>query len=441
MASRSKESNSHQPNILTPDVLKLAHKEAEAFSPLGDEKEVGAPLPSFYTPPHSAPMEEVDEETFQICADQGLIGVDRHIMHVILPAVRECANAPYSVLITGETGTGKEVVARCIHSLSRRAEENFVPINTGGLPTELVESELFGHEQGAFSGATRKKKGQVEVADGGTLFLDEIGDMPMSTQAKLLRFLNDGKFFRVGGTKEMSADVRIIAATNKDPKALVGLGQFRSDLYFRLNTIEIGLWPLYLRPADLPLLIYYFILENNQTPAAPIRAVHQRLLKEALFYRWPGNIRELKNRIVRACHAAQWQLTNKDCLSGLDLPISASGDEEWHLLYREVELSELPGFATRTFLEKLDKFLAPEESGQWTLSQRACRLWSENEGIDEVPQDPIEALLDTPFPDVKKQYLTQQLDRCGGNVMRAAKKAGVSRSMVSGVVDVLKKDI
>ena len=188
----------------------------------------------------------LDATFLEGCKDQGLIAADWQMKQDALPTIRDCLHNSSSVFITGETGTGKEVVAKCIHELGDRKEKSFQAINCGGLPAGLLESELFGYVADAFSGASSKgKKGLVEVANKGTLFLDEIGDTPPELQVKLLRFLNDGSFYKVGGIKSLESDVRIIAATNKDPNSLIGKGCFRSDLYYRLNTMEIHLWPLY----------------------------------------------------------------------------------------------------------------------------------------------------------------------------------------------------
>ena len=188
-------------------------------------------------------IQDVGIEFAQKCVNLGLIGVDYHMQDDILPGIRSCLENSSSVLITGETGTGKEVVARCIHTLGNRKEHAFKAINCGGMPSALIESELFGHIKGAFTGATANKKGWVESANGGTLFLDEIGDMPFDMQVKLLRFLNDGKYNKVGSTEEKTADVRVIAATNMNLEDDDQDRKFRSDLYYRLNTMQIHLWP------------------------------------------------------------------------------------------------------------------------------------------------------------------------------------------------------
>ena len=192
----------------------------------------------------------------------------------------------------GESGTGKELIARRIHSLSDRKNAPFVAINCGAITETLLESELFGHEKGSFTGASNTKKGLVEVASGGTLFLDEMGEMPLSLQAKLLRFLQDGEFFRVGGKEAMHVDVRIVSATNRDLENEVRLGRFREDLFYRLNTISIKSPSLRERKEDLPTLMDHFA-------PGTVNLLTKEALEALKIYSWPGNIRELQNAVER----------------------------------------------------------------------------------------------------------------------------------------------
>jgi len=203
------------------------------------------------------------------------------------------------VLITGESGTGKEVVARLLHEKSPRSEKPFVEVNCAAIPQELIESELFGHEKGSFTGAFEKKNGKFELADGGTLFLDEIGDMSLQTQAKVLRVIETQEFQRVGGNKNINVDVRIIAATNKDLKEEVKKGNFREDLFFRLNVIPLFVPPLRERKDDVPLLVEYFLSALASEYGKPPRKISPEALKYLQSYDWPGNVRELKNVIER----------------------------------------------------------------------------------------------------------------------------------------------
>lgn len=212
--------------------------------------------------------------------------------------IEQVADFDTNVLVTGQSGTGKELVARTIHDLSARAEKPFVPINCGAIPAELLESELFGHDKGAFTGAISNRTGRFELAEGGTLFLDEIGDMSLDMQVKLLRVLQERTFERVGSNKTRRCDVRIIAATHRDLPAAVAAGEFRADLYYRLNVFPIEMPPLYKRVTDLPQLLDELLIQHVGGRAGSLR-VSARAMQVLANYSWPGNIRELSNLVER----------------------------------------------------------------------------------------------------------------------------------------------
>ena len=214
--------------------------------------------------------------------------------------IRTVAPTDATVLILGESGTGKELIAGAIHSLSRRASGNYVRINCAAIPETLLESELFGHEKGSFTGAHRTKHGQVEEADGGTIFLDEIGDMSRPLQAKLLRFLEDGSFTRVGGTQELRVDVRLIAATNRDVVDAIRRGEFREDLFHRLNVMQFRPPPLRERGGDILMLASHFLRGFNARLGKSVRSIGEAARAALVAHTWPGNIRELRNVIERA---------------------------------------------------------------------------------------------------------------------------------------------
>jgi DNA-binding NtrC family response regulator len=218
-------------------------------------------------------------------------------MQDVLRVVDRVAPTDSSVLILGESGTGKELVARAIHERSRRAERPFVPIHCGALPREVLESELFGHEKGAFTGAVNSKPGLIDMADGGSLFLDEIGDMEPESQVKLLRVLETGMFFRVGGTRPRRVDIRLIAATNRDLGEAMKVGHFRQDLFFRINTITVTLPPLRERPEDVPMLAQHFVEANANYGTKRLSPAAMATLEA---HTWPGNVRELLHAIERA---------------------------------------------------------------------------------------------------------------------------------------------
>ena len=230
-------------------------------------------------------------------ADFGDIITRSPKMQEVLRVIERVAPTDSSVLVLGESGTGKELVARAIHDRSRRADRPFVPIHCGALPRDVLESELFGHEKGSFTGAVNAKPGLMEMADGGTLFLDEIGDMEPESQVRLLRALETGMFFRVGGTRPRRVDVRLVAATNRDLTEAMQRGQFRQDLYFRINTITVSLPPLRDRREDVAMLAQHFVDAN---PTYGVKRLSAAALERLEAHSWPGNVRELLHAIERA---------------------------------------------------------------------------------------------------------------------------------------------
>ncbi len=214
--------------------------------------------------------------------------------------IDEVATTQASVLVTGESGTGKELAARTIHELSPRVAGPFVAINAAAIPKELMESEIFGHEKGSFTGATGTRQGCFELAHGGTLFLDEIGEMPIALQPKLLRVLEDGKVRRVGGGKELQVDVRVLAATNRDPRAAIEDGKLREDLYYRINVFTLTLPPLRTRHGDVEILAHHFVETFNHKHGTDVEGLRRETLEMLADYAWPGNVRELRNIMERA---------------------------------------------------------------------------------------------------------------------------------------------
>ncbi len=214
--------------------------------------------------------------------------------------IASVARAPSTVLLLGESGTGKDLIVRAIHALSPRAGKNYVALNCAAVTETLFESELFGHERGAFTGAIEQKKGVWESANGGTLFLDEIAEMPLTMQAKVLRVLENGTIRRVGGAKELAVDVRIVAATNRDLGEMVAMGYFRKDLYYRINVVSLTVLPLRERKEDIPLLFAYFLSSLAKKLGRNIPKIGPGILEELVLHDWPGNIRELQNVVERA---------------------------------------------------------------------------------------------------------------------------------------------
>ncbi len=243
----------------------------------------------------------------------GIVGKSPRIQQVF-SLISQAAPSRSTILVVGESGTGKELVAKAIHANSPRADRAFVVVNSGSLPHDLLESNLFGHVKGAFTGAVYSKKGLFELADKGTLFFDEIGTVPLETQAKLLRVMQEREFMRLGGVETLKVDVRIVAATNVDLRHMVEEGRFREDLYYRLNVISVQLPPLRQRKEDIPALVQHFVhkyaVENGKT----VREVHPAALQLLMDYDWPGNVRELENVIERGVVLARGEVIDRELI-------------------------------------------------------------------------------------------------------------------------------
>jgi transcriptional regulator with PAS, ATPase and Fis domain len=285
-----------------------------------------------------------------------------------------------TVLIEGETGTGKELVARAIHQASQLRGGPFVAVNCAALPENLLESELFGHEKGAFTSAVGQRRGRFELADGGTIFLDEVGDIPAAMQAKLLRVLQERRFERVGGTESIEVDVRVIGATNRSLQKLVREGAFREDLYYRLNVVKIDLPPLRERREDIPLLAEHFVRQYSRKEEPP-KQISPPTMDALLNYRWPGNIRELENAMERACVTTMSSVIQPD-----NLPAEVMGKEAPSLPY-SIDLDQ-----------------------------------------------PLTQLLNLIAADVEEQYIRKALEKSQGNVGRCAKICGLSRRSMSAKI-------
>ncbi|MGA8573385.1 MAG: sigma-54-dependent transcriptional regulator [Desulfobaccales bacterium] len=279
-----------------------------------------------------------------------------------------------AVLITGDNGTGKEVVARALHAFSRRAYQPLVEVNCAAIPEDLIESELFGHEKGAFTGASSQHRGKFDLAHEGTLFLDEIGDMSLKTQAKILRILEEQRFERVGGGRPIQVDVRVLAATNKNLEEEIANGRFREDLYHRINVIPLNVPPLKERREDIPLLAAHFLKELSQENGAPAKTFTPAALEALAAMPWPGNVRELKNFVFRLAILSPFDLVDLG-----DLPLAASGTEP------------------AADYDVIDPFLQ-------VPSFREARALFE------------------------KQFLRRKLSECQGNVSLLAEKIGLERS-------------
>ncbi len=302
-------------------------------------------------------------------------------MHKIFQLIRHIGGTKSTVLIEGETGTGKELIAKAVHYAGEDRTGNLVAINCAALPESLLESELFGHERGAFTSADARRKGRFELADKGTIFLDEIGDISQAMQAKLLRVLQEKRFERVGGHESIEVDIRVVAATNKSLEKEVKEGRFREDLFYRLNVIKIDVPPLRDRPEDIPLLITHF-LNKYARPGEPAKKVAPEAMDRLLGYRWPGNIRQLENAIERAAVT-----TVGDTIGADNLPHQVVGSSTEESPSFEVDLKQ-----------------------------------------------PLPFYLQQATEQIERQYITKALEKTRGNVGECAKLCGLSRRSISGKI-------
>ena len=296
----------------------------------------------------AAQLRERFEDRFQL----GNILGEHPSMQRLMKNIAQVARSRATVLIHGETGTGKELLAAAIHQNSKRKDKPFVKLNCASLSETLLESELFGHERGSFTGAMTRREGRFKQADGGTLFLDEVSEIPASVQIKLLRFLQEREFERVGGNETLKVDVRVVAATNRNLKQRVDDGKFREDLYYRLKVVQIDVPPLRVRRSDIPLLAHAFLRKYAAENDRPVQGLSEEALQHLMIYPWPGNVRELENAIERAVVMCENELIQRE-----DLPTSAHGDLQngsVMALIPGITMSELERVAILRTLDAVD---------------------------------------------------------------------------------------
>ena len=330
--------------------------------------------------------------------EPALVG-DSPAMRTLYRAIGRLAQAPLSVLVTGETGTGKELVARALHRESPRATRPFVALNTAAIPAELLESELFGHEAGAFTGATRRHVGRFEQAHGGTLFLDEIGDMPLALQTRLLRVLAGGEFFRVGGRELVRVDVRVIAATHQDLEALAADGRFRADLLHRLDVVRLRLPPLRERREDIPRLVERFLGVAARRFDAPPKRLSAEALARLAAHDWPGNVRELENLCWRVA------------------ALAAGDTVQAH------DLDEVRGAATARAAPDLNARPENGEDADWTAPLARWARAQLEAGRPDLHRTALDAL--------ERTLLDAALAHTGGRRSEAAARLGIGRNTVT----------
>jgi len=330
------------------------------------------------------------EDAFEEKSGERIIGRSRK-MQEVYKIIGQVAETDFTVVIRGESGTGKELVARSIHQHSRRNKMPLLAVNCAAIPEALLESELFGHEKGAFTGASKRRPGKFEQCHGGTLFLDEIGDMPLSIQSKVLRILQNGEFQRVGGHEKIKSDVRVIAATNKPLEEFMRTGQFREDLYYRLDTVTIRLPALREREADIPLLADFFFARFSQKSGGRVRLMDPSVMKKLERYHWPGNVRELANTIQRGLVLAKGEVLTDE-----------------HIRFS----AEEPGDAS------------PESSGNLDEGMERLLVNCLKTELQSGSLHPYERIMGA----VEKAMLRIALETQGGNQVHTARSLGISRN-------------
>ncbi|HET97777.1 MAG TPA: sigma-54-dependent Fis family transcriptional regulator [Desulfurivibrio alkaliphilus] len=350
---------------------------------------------------------EIDNGALTTSGCAAIIGASDKIKHVF-SLIRKVADADTTVLVRGESGTGKELVAQALHQEGGRRQGPFVAVNCGAIPGELLESELFGHERGAFTHAVRTRPGRFELADGGTLFLDEIAEMSPMLQVKLLRVLQEKKFERVGGTRTIVSDFRVVAATNRDLEEEVSRGNFREDLYYRLNVIPIETPPLRERASDIPLLIDHFIARCNRSRRTKISGVHPRAMEYLLGYPWPGNVRELENLVERMVILSSGRQLGVD-----DLP-------ERLLATRPVPVSRVPAGAESAARDVATPVGKPAEF--------AAAVVGDDPGSGSWQIPPSGFVLSERVAEFEKVLIVRAMEQTGWVKNRAAKLLNVNRT-------------
>ncbi|TXH04800.1 MAG: nitrogen regulation protein NR(I) [Nevskiaceae bacterium] len=345
-------------------------------------------------------------------------------MQDVFRAIGRLSQSQITVLITGESGTGKELVARALHVNSLRAQKPFIAINTAAIPKDLMESEFFGHERGAFTGAATQRKGRFEQADGGTLFLDEIGDMPADLQTRLLRVLQDGQFYRVGGVAPIKVDVRVIAATHQDLEALVKEGRFREDLYHRINVIRIRVPPLRERKEDIPLLMRHFLAKAAQEIKTEPKRLQPEVMARLSEFRWPGNVRQMEN-------IGRW------------LTVMAPG-QDIHLQDLPPEINDIsPSIPASTPAVVPAAMPAPQEMAKPTAAastpvapatpDAAARPWDAllAAWAEQALAQGTDDLLGIATPAFERAMIREALKACGGQRQEAARRLGWGRNTLT----------
>jgi len=355
---------------------------------------------------------------------EGLVG-SSPAMQEVFKVIGQVTASDVTVLISGESGTGKELVARCIFQHSHRSAKPFMAVNCAAIPENLIESELFGHERGSFTGATGQRNGKFELCDGGTLFLDEIGDMSLATQTKILRVLQEGEIQRVGGTETLKVDVRIIAATNRDLEAMVKAKTFREDLYYRLAVVRLRLPSLRERTGDIPEIVDFMLQKLEKTKKARVRKVAPEAMDILVHHRWPGNVRELENAVYRSAVIAQG-----DTILAKDLPAEVR---------EAVAGTAVPPAAAPVPSQTVEsaRSAAVPSAPSPTVSAPATTGDLES-SLDfiyrQLSADKTETILER----LEREMIVRAIKEFGGNQVRASERLGITRATLRKRLDVLR---
>jgi len=367
----------------------------------------------------AAPFQDIKAEV-GIYGDSPEIDELIRLIHIVAPT-------DLSVLIFGESGTGKELVARALHNLSKRKNKPMISVNMGAIPEGILESELFGHEKGSFTGAVGQKKGYFEAADGGTIFLDEIGETPPNTQVKLLRVLEESEFMRVGGTQLYKVNVRLLAATNKNLESAVKGGEFRQDLYFRLKAITIRIPPLRSRIQDIPILVSVFTKNYSEEQNLPFKGFSPEAMHVMQAYDWPGNVRELRNFVETSLILNKGEVVNSDYVNStlnirfdsrnLPVPLNIPHDKaERELIYRTL-------WALKLDVDEIKQMLMDIQNNNLNMEETSYR----NQSSDIIAEDFNDnEVRPTTLAAMEREMIKKNLHKFGGNRRKAARALQIS---------------
>ncbi|WP_300474028.1 sigma 54-interacting transcriptional regulator [uncultured Psychrobacter sp.] len=410
------DSDTHQDRLMDQSRTAINKEPIESHSTQNADNQQNTKTASEVKKPASTPSDNTNPS--------GIIGQSQ-AMQTVFRAIGRLAHSPITVLITGESGTGKELVASALHQHSPRAKHSFIALNMAAIPHDLIESELFGHEKGAFTGATTQRQGRFEQADGGTLFLDEIGDMPFSTQTRLLRVLANGEFYRVGGQQPVKVDVRIIAATHQNLEQLVQQGKFREDLFYRLNVIRLPLPPLRARREDIPALASHFMQQAGKQMNTAVKQLSPDALRSMQSFDWRGNVRQLENVCLWLTVMAAG-----DTVLTQDLPPELLADNAADSLSNNNAQAAL---ATQAIPSAQMNSTSPVHSHTSTAITETSISWQQ--ALADWAKQSLQAgetdILQLATPEFERVLLREALSHSGGRKLAAAQLLGWGRNTLT----------